>query len=50
MTHSVKWTESIRYLIGRGDMAFEKIGPGKVLTRLIQGIQKKASQLAVAHY
>ncbi len=41
ITSSVKWTESICYLMNQGDMAFEEIGPGKVLTGLIRNIKKE---------
>ena len=47
INHSVKWTESIRYLMGIKEMEFEEIGPGKVLTGLIQRIKKEAEPLVV---
>lgn len=39
MTSSVQWTKSVRYLMDQGEMTFEEIGPGKVLTNLIKRIQ-----------
>jgi trans-AT polyketide synthase/acyltransferase/oxidoreductase domain-containing protein len=35
----VRWIESIEYLIRRGGMEFEEIGPGNVLTRLLAQIR-----------
>ncbi|AEI40432.1 ACP S-malonyltransferase [Paenibacillus mucilaginosus] len=45
ITSSVKWTESIRYLLGRGEMEFEEIGGGRILTGLIQQIRTEAGPL-----
>jgi malonyl CoA-acyl carrier protein transacylase len=41
MTHSVQWTQSVRCLIARGVSEFAEIGPGNVLTRLIQQIRQE---------
>lgn len=40
ITHPVQWTESMRYLMQQGDMMFEELGVGKVLTNLVSAIQK----------
>jgi trans-AT polyketide synthase, acyltransferase and oxidoreductase domains len=36
----VKWTDSIRYLMGKGKMEFEELGPGNVLSNLIKKLKK----------
>ncbi len=38
--HSVQWNQSVRWLIGQGVTEFSEIGPGNVLTRLVQQIQR----------
>ena len=40
ITHSVQWTQSVRALIDRGVTQFTEVGPGNVLTRLVQQIQQ----------
>jgi len=40
ITHSVRWTDSINYLLKQGETMFEEMGPGKVLRGLIQKIQQ----------
>ncbi|SFR98070.1 ACP S-malonyltransferase [Anaeromicropila populeti] len=46
----VKWTESIRYLMGKGNMEFKQIGPGFVIKRLIEAIQKNSEPLIVHNF
>lgn len=41
LTGAVKWSESIQYLMGLGDMAFEEIGHGRVLTQMVDKIRKE---------
>ena len=43
ITRSVQWTQSIRYLSSQGVTEFKEMGPGNVLTRLIQQIQQEKS-------
>jgi len=45
MTSPVQWTDSIRYLMGKGVTEFEEIGPGNVLTGLIRRIKKECTPL-----
>jgi malonyl CoA-acyl carrier protein transacylase len=42
--HSVRWVDSVRWLLAEPDPIFEEIGPGRVLTRLIQDIRRKAAE------
>ncbi|MCB0191370.1 MAG: ACP S-malonyltransferase [Anaerolineae bacterium] len=45
ITHPVQWTDSIRYLLGKGETEFEEIGPGAVLTGLVRRIRQEATPL-----
>ncbi|ACL75226.1 ACP S-malonyltransferase [Ruminiclostridium cellulolyticum] len=47
ITHSVKWTETVRYLMGKGVAEILQIGPGTVLTGLIRTIQRESEPLIV---
>ena len=40
ITHSVQWTQTVRYLAEQGVTQFNEIGPGNVLTRMVQQIQQ----------
>ena len=38
ISHSVRWTDSVRFIADKGDVEFEEIGPGTVLKGLIDKI------------
>ena len=40
---SVRWLDSMRYLLAQGVTEFEETGPGSVLTKLIAQIRRRAS-------
>ncbi|MGE0225146.1 MAG: ACP S-malonyltransferase [Acetobacteraceae bacterium] len=46
--HSVRWVESIQYLLDEPDPDFRELGPGTVLTRLIQDIGKHPVPVNIA--
>jgi len=39
ITHRVRWIETVRYLLRQPSPTFEEVGPGRVLTALIQQIR-----------
>ena len=41
ITHSVRWSDSVRWLIDQGVTQFSEVGPGNVLTRMVQQIQQQ---------
>jgi malonyl CoA-acyl carrier protein transacylase len=45
--NSVNWVDSIRYLMGKGEMEFLQIGPGNVLTNMVNTITQTAQPLYV---
>ncbi|WPS89975.1 ACP S-malonyltransferase [Brevibacillus halotolerans] len=47
ITSSVKWTETIRYVMGKGEMEFEEIGPKDVLKKLLNTIRRDATPLVI---
>lgn len=44
---SVQWEESIRYLMGKGQFEYQELGPGDVLTKLINTIKNKSTPLHI---
>ena len=47
ITHSIKWEESIRYLLAQGNVEFEEMGVGTVLTKLLTYIKATEKPLAI---
>lgn len=47
LVRPVRWTDSIRYLMGKGEMKYEEVGAGKVITGLLNRILKEATPLVV---
>ncbi|WP_139488205.1 ACP S-malonyltransferase [Brevibacillus dissolubilis] len=48
INHSVKWTETIRYLMGKAEEGeLIQVGPGNVLTGLVRQIRREAEPLIV---
>jgi trans-AT polyketide synthase/acyltransferase/oxidoreductase domain-containing protein len=45
ITASVRWTETIQYLIAKGETEFVELGPGSVLSGLVKKIQQEAEPL-----
>ena len=41
ITNPVRWSESISYLLHQGEMQFEELGVGKILTKLIPSIKRE---------
>ncbi|MFN8371032.1 MAG: ACP S-malonyltransferase [Bacteriovoracaceae bacterium] len=47
INHSVLWTDSIRYLMGKDVSIYEELGNGNVLSGLVTKIQKEAEPIYV---
>lgn len=48
ITGSVKWVDTIRYLMGKDVMEIEQVGPGNILTDLVKTIRKEAGPLIIS--
>jgi [acyl-carrier-protein] S-malonyltransferase len=47
LTSSVRWVESVQYMIGQGVTEFVEIGPKDVLTKLMRRIDKSVQAMSV---
>ncbi len=50
LTGSVRWTESVQYMLHHGVRTFVEFGPGAVLTGLIKRIDRKTRRINVANW
>src|SRR5207302_9555679 len=49
VSQTVRWLESVEFLIGHGVQSFIEIGPGKVLSGLLRQIDGSVSYVNVEH-
>src|SRR5436190_6763805 len=49
VTSSVRWEESMRYLLGQGFTRFVELGPGTALTGFMKRIEQKAQMMNVGN-
>ena len=47
ITGSVRWVDTIRYMVGKGEFEYYEIGPGSVLTKLVQEIVAEAGAVSI---
>ncbi|KAB3533486.1 ACP S-malonyltransferase [Alkaliphilus pronyensis] len=47
ITHSVKWIDTIRFFMGKGDVNIIQIGPGNTLNRIVKAIMRDADPLVL---
>ena len=47
LTSTVRWTESVRYMLGQGVETFVELGPKEVLTGLVKRIERKTQRVAL---
>lgn len=40
ITRSVRWTESVEFILNKAEMTFQELGPGQVLSNLIEAINR----------
>ncbi len=46
--HSVRWVETIQYLLQEEDARFEELGPGSILMRMVEEIRKRPLPVNIA--
>ena len=47
LTSTVRWTESVRYMLERGVDTFVELGPKDVLSGLVKRIERKTQRVAL---
>lgn len=47
ISNSVKWVDSVRYMMGKGIEDIEEVGPGRVLSGMVRQVKRKSTPLIV---